>query len=140
MSETAITTNSENTVTKPVVVFDGDCRFCRARIAEFQKLDQNNAMEFMPRQEPSCEERLPSVRGIDLEDGILFVEPNGKVHVAADAIYQMYSVCPATKNYVWLYHIPVLKQAIQLGYRLIAMNRRRLGQTCENNICSIDKH
>jgi predicted DCC family thiol-disulfide oxidoreductase YuxK len=138
MSNAPPATNSENTTSKPVVVYDGECRFCIARVNEFQKLDAHSTIEYMPRQEPACEDRFPSVRNIDLDDGILFIEPNGHIHVAADAVYQIYHTYPSTRKLAWIYQVPVFKQIFQLGYRIVAMNRRRLGQTCKDNVCGLD--
>lgn len=120
---------------KPLVVYDGECRFCIARVGEIRKLDTANAMDYMPRQDEQCEQRFPAIRDVDLEDGILFIEADGKISVAADAIYKIFRLLPERRLVAQLYLVPGIKQMIRLGYRIIAINRRRLGQTCEGGVC-----
>ena len=46
---------------KPVVVFDGECRFCTWSMNRIQKLDKQNLFAYLPRQAPGIEERFPKL-------------------------------------------------------------------------------
>lgn len=122
---------------RETVIYDGECSFCRKRIEEIRKLDKNNALEFLPRQDQSSEERFPQIVGINLDDGILCITHDGKTHVAAEAMYQIGRRLPTTRSWVWLYNVPLLKQVFQLAYKIIAANRRRLGQVCSDGLCKL---
>lgn len=120
-----------------VVIYDGECRFCIAQVDGMKKLDTQHQLEFIPRQAQESEQRFPQIKGIPLDDGILLIGSDSSVHVAADAIFEIFERLPARRKLARLYHVPVLKQIIQIGYRLVAANRRRLGQTCSNDGCKL---
>lgn len=129
--------NTTNQETKPCVIYDGECRFCIDKINRIKKLDRNSELMYIPRQDPAAEAEYPQIKNVDLEEGLLFVAEDGTVHVAADAIYQIACVVPDGKRVAWLYRVPIIKQIIQIGYRIIAINRKRLGQTCDNGLCTL---
>jgi predicted DCC family thiol-disulfide oxidoreductase YuxK len=119
------------------VIYDGECPFCIDKVQKFQHDDHKHEMEFIPRQDPSVEQRFPEVVGVPLDDGIIFVDAQHNLHVAADGIYRIAQKLPSPKwrLFAAIYPIPVIKQAVQLCYRIIAANRKRLGKTCAGNVC-----
>jgi predicted DCC family thiol-disulfide oxidoreductase YuxK len=122
---------------RPTVIYDGDCAFCLQRIAEIKGWDKEQQLTFLPRQAQESEERFPQIAAIKLDDGILFIEDNGRVHVAADAMYQIYLHLPVWRRLAWLYQVPLIKQLCQVVYALIAANRKRLGRVCHNGSCKL---
>jgi predicted DCC family thiol-disulfide oxidoreductase YuxK len=130
--------SSSTSETKPTIIYDGECRFCIARVNNVRSLDKNDRFDYLPRQNPLSESRFPQIRGVSLEDGLLLVQPGDpKIYVAADAVYEIIKELPGLKLIAPLYHVPGIKQLVQLGYRLVAMNRRRLGQVCDNGVCKL---
>lgn len=117
------------------VIYDGMCAFCVSRIEKIKAMDTEHALDYMPRQEPVVEERFPQIKNIELDEGVLFIAKDGRVAVAMDAMYEIGKVLPRTRAYTWLYKLPIVKQLARAGYRIVAINRRRLGQTCTDNIC-----
>jgi len=138
MSSGATTPSPNSMKSQSTVLYDGDCRFCIARVAEIKAWDTSNSMEYIPRQDTSCDERFPALTGLPLDDGIVFIATDGHMSVAADAMYEIARLLPPTRGFAWLYQVPILKQLAQIGYRIIAANRKRLGKTCEGDICSLD--
>jgi predicted DCC family thiol-disulfide oxidoreductase YuxK len=129
--------SSSTSTLKPTVIYDGECRFCIQRVKELQNRDSQRLFDYLPRQDAQAEERFPQISGIKLDDGILLVKPGDtNVYVAADAIYQIFHELPGFKSVAWLYLVPGLRQIFQLGYKLVAMNRRRLGRVCDDNSCN----
>lgn len=124
-------------VSRPTIIYDGDCRFCIARIGQLQRWDTERQFNYMRRQDPESEKLFPQIAGIQLDDGVLLVMPDGRVQIAMDAVFEITSRLPRTRGVAWLYHLPVLKQVSRVAYRLIAMNRRRLGRTCSAETCSL---
>ena len=121
---------------KPTIIYDGECRFCIARVANVRKLDKKEQFEYKPRQEAGLEDRFPQIKNIDLEDGVLLVD-GGRLFVGADAAVEVARRLPFTNLVAWLYHLPVIKQIVRGVYRVIANNRKRLGQTCHEGRCEL---
>ena len=123
--------------TGATVIYDGDCQFCCRWVDRMRACDEQQQLQFIPRQSPESERRFPQIKDIALDEGILFVEPSGTVHVAADAMYQIGKRLPGWRSIAWLYRIPVIKQATQVAYRSVAINRKHLG--CNSDHCKLDK-
>jgi predicted DCC family thiol-disulfide oxidoreductase YuxK len=123
--------------TGETVIYDGDCAFCRRWIEKMRDSDGQQRLEFIPRQSPESEQRFPQIKDIDLDEGILFVEPGGKVHVAADAMYEIGKRLPGWRFITWLYRIPGIKQATKVAYSTVAANRKHLG--CNSDYCKLHK-
>lgn len=123
---------------KPVVVYDGECRFCIQQIQRFQRLDPSNQFEWVPRQQPGLEKRFPILAQSDFDTGMRYIGAGDKVEVGADAVYQICKRLPAFQPVAWLYLLPGCKQIARAIYAWIAANRKRLGQTCDNGACSIN--
>ena len=117
------------------VIFDGSCNFCLARIDELKQRDTQHRLQYIARQAEETEKLFPQVKDRRLDDGILFVNSAGRVSVAADAMFEICRRLPSLKGFTWLYQIPLLKPIFRSIYLLIATNRKRLGQTCHNNVC-----
>jgi predicted DCC family thiol-disulfide oxidoreductase YuxK len=122
------------------VIYDGECNFCIDKVQKFQHEDRNHTMEFIPRQDPSVEQRFPEIVGVPLDDGIVFVDAQHKLHLAADGIYRIAQnlSCPMWRLYAAVYPLPVVKQIMQFGYKIVAANRKRLGKTCAGGVCKLN--
>jgi predicted DCC family thiol-disulfide oxidoreductase YuxK len=125
------------TVEKPVVIYDGECRFCVDQVQRLKRMDRNGAFEFVPRQDPAVDQRFPILTTVDFNSGLRLVEPDGSVFAGADAFYQMARVLPSTRAFAWLYHVPGVRPIAHRVYAWIAANRKKLGKTCENDACKI---
>lgn len=122
---------------KTVIVYDGDCHFCRDQIARIQRWDANNQFEYLPRQAPEADVRFPILKSIDFDKGMRLIEPNGNNFEGADAIHQIARRLPATSAIAWLYKVPGINQICKAAYAWVAANRKRLGKTCEGGACHI---
>jgi predicted DCC family thiol-disulfide oxidoreductase YuxK len=125
------------TLKKPVVIYDGECRFCVSQIARIKGLDRNGEFEYLPRQDPSADERFPVLGSVDFNSGLRLIEPDGSTFAGADAFYHMARRLPSTRAFAWFYHVPGVKPMAHMIYAWIAANRKKLGQTCENDACKI---
>lgn len=121
---------------KPVVVYDGECRFCRWSVARIQRLDRGGQFEYLPRQAPDAEERFPVLKRSDFNTGLRLVEADPEVvHVGADGVYQIYRRLPPMHRVAWLYRVPVLTWIFRLGYAIVARNRHRFGRVPPGMAC-----
>jgi predicted DCC family thiol-disulfide oxidoreductase YuxK len=123
---------------QPVIVYDGDCAFCRKQIARIRARATRGQFEYLPRQAPGITDRFPILAESDFNTGMRLVHPSGQVYVGADAVYQIARALPGWRRIAWLYRVPILHGLSRLIYRWIAANRQRLGQTCDDGACAIE--
>jgi predicted DCC family thiol-disulfide oxidoreductase YuxK len=116
-----------------LLVYDGNCGFCRRSIAAVRRRDRSAQFIYLPRQTPGIEERYPQLGIGDFEKGMRLIEPDGTMHIGADAIYQIASRLPYFRGFSWLYHLPVVRCLTRRLYAWIAANRLKLSQYCKND-------
>ena len=118
-----------------VIVFDGECRFCRWSVRRIQRLDSRDQFEYLPRQAQGVEVRFPQLAESDFNTGLRLVDGE-RIYVGADALYEIYRRMPPFHLLTWFYRAPVLHGVFKMCYGLIARNRHRFGRvTCDTGIC-----
>ena len=125
---------------RPVIIYDGECRFCRWSVDRVRQRDHAGAFEYLPRQQPGIEARFPVLAVSDFNTGLRFIDTEGTVHVGADGVYQTYRRLRPYHLLAWLYRVPGLTQLFRLGYAVIARNRHRFGRlapeaACDGDVC-----
>ena len=124
--------------TSPVIVYDGECRFCDWSVRRIQKLDRRRQFEYLPRQTPGAETRFPVLAASDFNTGLRLIDVDTRVFVGADAVHQIYRRMPPYHLIAWIYKVPVLRQLFRVGYSLIARNRHRFGRMeCDTELCAV---
>src|SRR5262245_61337245 len=123
---------------RPVVVYDGECPFCRKQVDRIRSRDVGDQFEYLPRQSASLTDRFPILAEADFNTGMRLVLPDGHVHVGADAVYQIARRLPRWRLVAWLYRVPILHALARRVYRWIAANRQRLGRDCSDGTCAIE--
>jgi lipase maturation factor 1 len=107
---------------KPVLVFDGDCSFCRTWIGYWQSLT-GERVEYAPYQTAAI--RFPDVPLADFHRAVQYFE--GDEHFsAAEAVFHLSQQVPAgfANLPLWLYgHLPGFAPMAELLYRLVATHR-----------------
>jgi predicted DCC family thiol-disulfide oxidoreductase YuxK len=106
---------------KPVLVYDGDCRFCRRWVSRWQARTKDR-VEFAPYQEPGVLSRL----GIPLAAGRRSVQlamPDGAVYEGAEAVFRMILLAPGRHVIARLGRLPALRWVAQRVYRFAASHR-----------------
>lgn len=124
---------------RPIVVYDGDCPFCRRQIDRFRRLDRAQSLDFTPKQTDGLFDRFPKLGEGDFNTGMRFIEVGGNIQVGADAVYQIFRRLPRYRTIAWLYRVPLLHTLCKWGYAWIARNRYRLagGKACTDETCEI---
>jgi len=123
---------------KPVVVYDGECRFCVWSSRRMRKLDTDNQFEYLPRQTEGIEEAFPRLADSDFNTGMRLIVGQDEVYAGADAVYQIYRRLPRFRYVAWLYRVPVLHWVFRAGYALIARYRHLSGRVpCEAGTCDL---
>lgn len=123
---------------KPVVVYDGECRFCVWSVNRVKKLDRQDQFNYLPRQAPGIEVQFPRLADSDFNTGMRLIVGAEDIYVGADAVYQIYRRLPPFHLFAWFYRVPVLHWVFRAGYALIARYRHLSGRVvCDTGACEV---
>jgi len=122
---------------RDVVIYDGQCAFCRTQIDRMQRRDREHVFEFVPIETPGLDRLYPVLTQGDFNTGMRLVTLDGSVFVGADAVYQISRRLSGWRWVAWLYRLPVVGMVARQAYAWIAANRHRLGGECEDGACRI---
>jgi len=124
---------------KSLVVYDGDCAFCRASVEQVRRRDREGIFEYVPRRTEWLDERYPELATQDFNTGMRLIEPDGQIHVGMDAVYRISSQLPIWRWFSWLYRLPVINQVAKRAYAWVAANRMKLSRYCDSDgTCRLD--
>ena len=105
---------------RPLLVFDGDCSFCRLWIGYWNKLT-GDAVDYAPYQ--SAAARFPDVPVDAFKKAVQLFE-NGRRYSGAEAVAHLLARVEGWAWARWLYaHIPGLASLAELAYRFVAAHR-----------------
>lgn len=107
---------------KPLLIFDGDCHFCRRWVERWRELTEG-AVEYAPFQEVAA--RFPEIPREAFESAVHFIEQDGTVYRAVEAVFRSLGTVRGGRALVWCYeHVPGFAPVTEIGYGFIARNRR----------------
>lgn len=108
---------------RPVMIFDGDCVFCRAWIARWHAAT-GARVEYRPQQAADIRERFPEIPIADLKEAVCLITTDGAVYRGARAVFECEAVGADTHWPLWGHtHMPGFALVTEAAYRLIARNR-----------------
>ena len=106
---------------KPLLIFDGDCTFCRRWIARWQQ-SVGERVDCLPFQSLEVTERFPELSREQLEQAVHLVESDGRVYRGAEAAFR--SLSPVHRWPRWIYEsVPGAAAVANVSYRFIAGHR-----------------
>jgi predicted DCC family thiol-disulfide oxidoreductase YuxK len=106
---------------KPLLIWDGDCDFCRLWIERWRNLTAG-AIDYAPYQETT--DRFPEIPREQFKRSVVFIDANGEVFFAAEAVYRSLKSRPSRRWMAWSYdHVPGFAPFSEFGYRLVARHR-----------------
>jgi predicted DCC family thiol-disulfide oxidoreductase YuxK len=114
------------------VLYDGECTFCRWSVDQLASLNREHRLEFVPYQHADAHPERPEIvqadRERDLAGEIHVIRPDGRVHGAGAAMFEIIDALPGG----WLLRpwmmLPGARQVADRGYFLVADRRDRLGE------------
>ncbi|MCH8242266.1 MAG: lipase maturation factor family protein, partial [Planctomycetes bacterium] len=114
----------ELTPAKPVLVYDGDCAFCRKWIARWQVLTDDR-VEYAPYQQVA--EQYSHIPPDEFTKAVYLIEPDGATYRAAEAVLRSLSDVRGRR---WMYgayrRVPLVRPISERAYRFVAEHRRGL--------------
>jgi predicted DCC family thiol-disulfide oxidoreductase YuxK len=108
--------------TKPVLIWDGECDFCRLWIERWREITAGK-IDYVTYQETA--ERFPEIPTDQRTSAMAFIEPSGDVFFAAEAVYRSLGYRRSQEWLAWSYdHVPGFAAVSETGYRFIARHRK----------------
>ncbi len=106
---------------KPLVIFDGDCNFCRRWVERWREMTRG-AVDYAPFQEAAA--RFPEIPREDFAQALHFIENDGTVYRGAEAVFRSLGRVRGGRALVWCYeHLPGFAPITEAAYGAIARNR-----------------
>src|SRR5262245_44504679 len=100
---------------KPIIIFDGECTFCRRWIARARQTT-GERVEYIPLQSDEIAAQYPELGREDLESAVHLVEPDGQVTRGAEAAARL--LAPDIAWPLWLYQrVPGVRPVAELAYQ-----------------------
>ncbi|HLW35430.1 MAG TPA: DCC1-like thiol-disulfide oxidoreductase family protein, partial [Chthoniobacterales bacterium] len=111
-----------NPPTKPVLIWDGECHFCRRWIERWKEIT-GDQVDYETSQ--NLGDRFPEIPREEFERSVILIEPDGAVRRGAAAVFRSLQ-CRRSKRWLnWTYeHVPGIAALSEGFYKIIAANRR----------------
>lgn len=107
------------------LIYDGQCRFCVRAARRLQFWAGRGRLEIVPLDAPGAMELHPDLSYSKALAAVQLVLPEGRLCQGAEAGLRAMSLRPGFAWLAFLYYLPLIRQACDLCYRLIARGRRR---------------
>lgn len=123
-----------------VVIYDGECRFCRANVAIFARLDRANRLAFISLHDDSVYERWPDLSHEQLMQEMVIVDRTGRRHIGASAIRFLSRRVPLMWPLAPFLHLPFSMPVWKWLYRQVAQRRYLIAgkrPVCDDQSCKI---
>ncbi|PWT80463.1 MAG: hypothetical protein C5B58_11630 [Acidobacteria bacterium] len=105
----------------PLMVWDGECDFCRLWIERWREITAGE-VDYATYQQSAA--RFPEIPIDQFRRAMVFIEPDGKAFFAAEAVYRSLRFRFSKKWLTWSYdHVPGFAAFSESAYAFIARNR-----------------
>ncbi|CAN5206892.1 lipase maturation factor family protein [soil metagenome] len=106
---------------KPLLLFDGDCHFCRRWIERWRQMT-GDAVDYATSQEQGA--NFPEIPPEEFANAVQLVETDGRVYRAAEAVFRSLGYARGGRWLRWCYErVPGFAAVTETGYRAVAKNR-----------------
>jgi predicted DCC family thiol-disulfide oxidoreductase YuxK len=106
---------------KPLMIWDGECHFCKRWIERWQEITAGK-VDYVTYQRAA--HQFPEIPIEQFERAVALVEPDGETFFAAEAVYRSLQYRPSRKWLAWNYdHIPGFAPVSETAYKFIARHR-----------------
>jgi predicted DCC family thiol-disulfide oxidoreductase YuxK len=122
-----------------VLIFDGQCRFCRAQIRWISRCDINGRLAYISLHDPEVPRRWPDLTHAQLMEQMYVIDLKNIRHGGAEAFRYLTRILPPLWPLAPLLRIPASMPFWQYLYRTVAKFRYRLGriEACDDGTCRL---
>jgi predicted DCC family thiol-disulfide oxidoreductase YuxK len=111
-----------NPPVKPLLIWDGDCDFCRLWIERWREMTADK-VDYTTYQEAA--DRFPEIPTNEFNRSLVLIQPDGAVISAAEAVYRSLAYRRSREWLAWSYdHVPGFAAVSETGYGFIARHRK----------------
>lgn len=120
-----------------VVIYDGQCNFCRGQVQRLARLDLAGRLGFLSLHDSRAAERYPDLSHEDLMQQMYVVSPDGRRRGGSDAIRYLSRKLPLLWPVMPLLHLPGTAPLWRWMYQQVAKRRYKIrGRACNGDACS----
>ena len=106
---------------KPLMIWDGECHFCRLWIERWREITHGE-VEYATYQQVA--EKFPEISRTEFQRAVAFIDREGKVCFAAEAVYRSLRSRSSRKWLAWSYdHVPSFAPISESVYKFVASHR-----------------
>ncbi len=124
-----------------VVIYDGECNFCKAQVDRLQMLDvTGRRLSFLSLHDPRVAERYPELTYDQLMEQMYVVTPAGPQYGGSDAVRYLSRRLPMLWPVMPILHLPGTARLWRWAYQQVAKRRYKISgrsQDCDKGACSI---
>ena len=115
-----------------VLIYDGDCAFCRAGVEWIRRRARPGAFEYLPCRSDERRRRYPEMEDETCMSAMQLVLPDGRTAAAEKAVLEVLRRIRGWRTLTWIYWMPGAKRIAATAYAAFARNRYRLscGAAC----------
>jgi predicted DCC family thiol-disulfide oxidoreductase YuxK len=107
----------------PVMIYDGECDFCRYWLARWRKR-LGDRLDYVPLQDPQIATRFPKITPARFRESVHLVDPAGTVYFGARAVFEALDLGESHWPIQAYRRIPGAAAISELAYRIVARHRR----------------
>ncbi|HEY1717169.1 MAG TPA: lipase maturation factor family protein [Verrucomicrobiae bacterium] len=108
---------------KPLMVFDGDCNFCKLWIRRWRQIT-GNAVDYLPFQDSQIANQFPEIPREQFQTSVQLIEPGGEVFCGAEAVFLSLAKNPKWRWPLHLYeNFPAFAKFTERAYKFVAGHR-----------------
>jgi lipase maturation factor 1 len=108
---------------KPLLIFDGNCNFCKLWIRRWQQMT-GNTVDYLPSQDPQITERFPEIPCERFNTAVQLIETDGTVYSGAESVFRALAKHPKWRWSLCAYeNLPVIAQITEFAYGFVAGHR-----------------
>lgn len=106
---------------KPLLIFDGDCSFCRYWISRWRSAT-GDKVDYAPYRDVAV--NFPDIPLKNFQEAVHLLLPSGDVFSGAEAAFRTLAFNPRRTLWLRLYqHLPGFKPVADAAYRVVARHR-----------------
>jgi predicted DCC family thiol-disulfide oxidoreductase YuxK len=106
---------------KPLMIYDGDCDFCKKWIRRWQKLTCD-AVDYLPFQDSLIAARFLEIPREEFERSVQLIEPDGEIFSGAEAVFRALAKNPK-RPLLFCKSSPIFAKFTEHTYNFVARHR-----------------